>query len=288
MISLFPLNFTRSETHSLRLGCSSLAVSPGVSETILVSASPASSLLVSGLSTGSSGPKDAEGRRFVGVSTVAESLVRIVVGGLSAVGEALGLTVGVLSAAPIAGDTHSTLCFGTIRYFLSPMIVMLCGRGACAGSLLFGCEFNCIVVLGGCQVVTDPTMLFAGSGWTDVSVTFTKCGTVENLRFGSSGLKDCGGLSDWGRGGGSGLSPGRGILWSLGGVALWRLFDLRELIGVRGGGAIAGAWPDVFSWLSSWQFYGQKKYHYSLARLSHRTSIGPSHGCTPLTISQNP
>lgn len=54
-------------------------------------------------------------------------------------------------------------------------------------------------------------------------------------------------------GGGRTFSPGRGILCSLGRAAGCVLVDFSELMGVRGGGAMEGARPEVFvlSWFSS-------------------------------------
>lgn len=88
-------------------------------------------------SGGMAGPREAEaGISSIDKSTEASflSLSLTTLGALSAVGDVRRLLAGVLSAAPIVGDTDNMLCFGTIKYFLSPIIVMLCGLGAWTAS----------------------------------------------------------------------------------------------------------------------------------------------------------
>lgn len=93
----------------------------------------------SGSSEGTTAPRDAdEGETAPGASAEIIFLSSDTVNGaLSAVGEETGLALGVLTAAPIVGDTDRIVCFGTIRNFLSPMIVMLWGKGAFTGSTGF-------------------------------------------------------------------------------------------------------------------------------------------------------
>lgn len=87
-------------------------------------------------------------------------------------------------------------------------------------------------------MVTEPTMLFEGSGGGCESEILTYCGTVENFALNDESLFElfCLGIIDI-LGTGC-FSPGRGILCSFGRVAEIRLFDFKELIGVKGGGAI--------------------------------------------------
>lgn len=97
---------------------------------------------LSGTSGSTVGPKDAE----EGAAAIADISADVTFlsassgtfkGALSAVGEITGLEVGVLTAAPIVGETDKILCLGTIKNFLSPKIVMLCGLGTWVESVGF-------------------------------------------------------------------------------------------------------------------------------------------------------